>query len=66
MTRQGSLRPLIGPKPVLGISAKVARGVIKDWTSRKREEHWQSIRGQGKIRVPLKNPLQKELGNYST
>jgi len=51
---------------VLGISAKVARDVIKDWTSRKHEEHWQSIHGQGKIRVSLKNPLPKELGNYST
>jgi hypothetical protein len=52
---------------VLGISGKVARDVIKDWTSRKHEEHWQSIRGQGRIRVSLKkNPLQKELGSYST
>jgi hypothetical protein len=31
---------------VLVTSAKVARGVIKDWTSRKHEEHWQSIHGQ--------------------
>jgi hypothetical protein len=46
LARQGSSQPLIGPEPALGISAKVARGVIRDWTSRKHEEHWQSICGQ--------------------
>jgi len=30
LTRQGSSHPLIGPEPVLGVSAKVARGVIRD------------------------------------
>jgi len=39
---QGSSHPLIGPEPVLGISAKVAREVIRGWTSRKCEEHWQA------------------------
>jgi hypothetical protein len=37
---QGSTHSLIGP--VLGISAKVAKGVIRDWTSRKCEVHQQS------------------------
>jgi ribonuclease HI len=46
LARQGSSHPLTGPEPALGISAKVARGVIRDWTSRKHEEHWQSIHGQ--------------------
>jgi ribonuclease HI len=41
--KQGSSHSLIGPEPALGIPAKVARGVIRDWTSRK---HWQSIHGQ--------------------
>jgi hypothetical protein len=40
---QGSSHPLIGPEPARGISAKVARGVNRDWTSRKHEERWQSI-----------------------
>jgi ribonuclease HI len=38
---QGSSHPLIGPEPALGISAKAAREMIRDWTSRKRKEHWQ-------------------------
>jgi hypothetical protein len=42
----GSSNPLIGPEPALGISGEVAWGMIRDWTSRKHEEHWQSIRGQ--------------------
>jgi len=46
LARQGSSYPLTGPEPVLCISAMVARGVIRDWTSRKHEEHWQSIHGQ--------------------
>ena len=30
LARQGSSHPLTGPKPALGISAKVARGVIRN------------------------------------
>jgi len=51
LARQGSSHPLIGPKTVLGISAKVARDVIMDWTCRRCEKHWQSIHGQGRLRV---------------
>jgi hypothetical protein len=43
LARGGSSHPLIGPEPVLGISTKVARGVIWDWISRKCEEHCQSV-----------------------
>lgn len=45
LVRQGSSCPLTGPEPALGISAKVAREVIRNWTNRKHEEHWQSIHG---------------------
>jgi ribonuclease HI len=30
LAKQGSSHPFIGPEPALGISAKVARGVIRD------------------------------------
>jgi ribonuclease HI len=50
LARQGSSQPLIGPQPTLGVSAKVARGVSRDWTSGKHEEHWQSIRGQSQAK----------------
>ena len=43
---------------------KVATGLIREWTSRKHEEHWQSV-NRGKIRAVLRNPQQKELGNCS-
>jgi len=43
LARQGSSHPLIGPKLALGISAKVARGVMSNWTNKKHEEHWQSV-----------------------
>ena len=37
--KDGSSLPLIGPELALGISASVARGVIRDWMSRKHKEH---------------------------
>jgi hypothetical protein len=62
LARQGSLHPLIGPEPAFGISAKVARGVITDWTSRKHEEHWQSIRGQRQAKGFLKKTSARKAG----
>jgi len=35
LARQGSSFPFVGPEPALGISAKVARKVIRGWMSRK-------------------------------
>jgi len=35
----GSSGPLTRLQPALGIPAKVATGVIKDWASRKHKEH---------------------------
>jgi hypothetical protein len=62
LARQGSKLPLIGPQPALGISAKVARGVIKGWTSRKHEKYWQSIRGQRQAKGFFKDPLLNSWG----
>ena len=33
--KQGSSHPLTGPERAVSVSAKFARGVIRDWTSRK-------------------------------
>ena len=46
LPREGSSHSIIGLEPLLGISAKTATEVIRDWTSGKREEHWQYICGQ--------------------
>jgi hypothetical protein len=46
LARQGSSSPFIGPEPALGISAKIARKVIRGWTNRKLTEYWQFIHGQ--------------------
>jgi hypothetical protein len=43
LSRQGSSHPLIRLELALGISVKVARGVMSNWTNRKHEQHWQSI-----------------------
>jgi len=39
LATEGSSHPLIGPELVLQISAKVARGVITDWTRRKHKKN---------------------------
>ena len=44
LVRQGSTCPLAGPDPALGIPAKVATDMIRDWTNRK-PESWQPIHG---------------------
>jgi ribonuclease HI len=56
LAREDSSCPLIGPKSALGISAKVVRGVIRDWTSRKQEEHWHSTCTQRSAKGFLKEP----------
>jgi hypothetical protein len=50
LAKQGPSHPFTGPQPALGVSAKVARGVIRDWTSSKRKKHWQSICGQRQVK----------------
>jgi hypothetical protein len=68
LARQGASHPLTGPQPALGISVKVARGVIRGWKNRKHEKHWQSIRGQRQAKGCLKKPSAKgawELLNLS-
>lgn len=62
LARQGFSNPLRGPQPVLGISAKVSRKVISNWTSRKHKERWQSVRGQEQARAFLKDSLLKRDG----
>jgi hypothetical protein len=36
--------------------------VIRDWTSRKHKEHWQSVRGQRQAKGFLKKPCAKKAG----
>jgi hypothetical protein len=48
--------------PPPGIFAKVPREVIRDWTSRKYEEHYQSIGGQKQVKGFLKKPALKKAG----
>jgi hypothetical protein len=37
--------------------------VIRDWTSRKHEEHWQSVHGQRQAKGFLKNPSARKAGD---
>jgi hypothetical protein len=62
LARQSSSHPLTVPQPILEISARAARGVIRDWTSRKHEEHWQSLHGQRHTKGFLKRPSAKKAG----
>jgi hypothetical protein len=51
--------PFIGPQPALGISAKIAREVIRGWTNRKHVKYGQSICGQRQAKGFLKRPSAK-------
>ena len=62
LAREGSSHPLTGLEPALSISAKVARGVITDWTSKKLEEHWHSICGLRQAKGFLKYPCVESAG----
>jgi len=42
----GFLHPLMGPKAAFSVRAAVAWGAISGCTNRKRQECWQSKRGQ--------------------
>ena len=60
LAKQGSSHPLIRPKSELGISAKVAKGVIRDWTSRKHGSIGRPYMGKRKLRAFLKKNLCKK------
>jgi hypothetical protein len=62
LARQGSSRPFIGPEPALGISAKIAREVIRRWMNTKHTEYCQSIHGQRQVKGVLKRPSAKRAG----
>jgi len=59
LPRPGCSHPLLESGPVVGTSAKVTRGVIRDWTSRKHEKHWQSICGQRHAKGFIKTVCKK-------
>jgi ribonuclease HI len=40
LAKRGSLHPFIGPEPPCGISEKVAKWSIRDWTCREHQKHW--------------------------
>jgi len=56
LARQGSSLSLIGPEPALGITGKVAKGVMRGCMNRKHEEYCQSIYGQKPAKGFLKRP----------
>jgi hypothetical protein len=45
LARTGSEHPFIGPEPACGISVGVAKKAVRDWTSRKHKEYWETLTG---------------------
>jgi hypothetical protein len=41
----GSEHPFIGSEPACGNSVGVAKKAVRDWTNKKRKEHWESTPG---------------------
>jgi len=59
---QGSSHPLTGPEPTVDISARVSRGLSRDWMSREDGEYWQSIHGPKLVKGFLKRLCAKTAG----
>jgi ribonuclease HI len=59
LAKEGSSYPLKGPWPALGISTKVAKGVIRDW------KHGCLYTDKGKLKAFLKTLSRKKLVNCS-
>jgi hypothetical protein len=59
LAMEGSSHPPTAPEPALGIPAKVAKQVIRDWTNMKHEKHRQSMCGQGQVGF-LKKTIYKK------
>jgi len=53
--RQCSSHPITGPELAYGTYARVATGVIRNWTHRKHEEYWQSTVEQRQAKGFLKS-----------
>jgi hypothetical protein len=62
LARQGSSHSLIAPEPALGIAAKIAREVIKDWMCREHKSVGRPYVDTGSLRACLENPLKKNWG----
>jgi hypothetical protein len=65
LARQGSSHSLTGPEPGLAISAKVAR-VIRAGRAGNTRSIGSPFMDKTRQKDFLKDPLLKELGNYST
>jgi len=66
LAQQGSLHPLIGPEPVLGIATEVAKGESGTGLVGNIRSIGSPYMGKGKWRVLFKIPSAKELGNCSS
>jgi len=62
LAKQHSSHTLTGPEPATGISPQAARGVMRDWMSKKHEDYRQSIHGQRQAVGFLKTPSAKKGG----
>jgi hypothetical protein len=45
LARTGSEHPFIGPEPACGISTRVAKKSVRDWTDRNNKKYWESTTG---------------------
>ena len=62
LARRGSSHLHIGPEPAFGISTKISRGIIRDWTCRTHKQHWQYTHEQRHIKGIVKRTFAKRAG----
>jgi hypothetical protein len=63
LARLGSKCLVIGPEPVTGISAGIAKKAVGDWTNRDHKKYWQSLTGLKQARDSYEDPLSERPSN---
>jgi hypothetical protein len=59
LARTGSEHPFRGPEPACGISIGVTKKAVRDWTSRKHKEYWESLTGLRQAKGLIQGSLAK-------
>jgi hypothetical protein len=56
LARTRSEHPFIGPEPACGISIRVAKKAVRDWTNRNHKKYWESTTGVKQAKGLISGP----------
>jgi phosphoribosylformimino-5-aminoimidazole carboxamide ribonucleotide (ProFAR) isomerase len=56
LAKLGSECPSIGSEPACGISARIAKKAVRDWTNKDHQKYWESLTGLKQAKGFLQGP----------